>query len=590
MKNKRYYAISVILLGLMLTSTFAVFRVHAQTPWVGYVKPSYPDYATSGMPDFDEKQPQFTTDQGHVQYSWCVPVAVADSLWWLDSKFESKNYSSPVPPPTISDHFSLVTAYGQWDDHDPQNVFGLVPELAVDMHTDGLGVGGGYVGTKYADIQPGINIYLANHGVAGLFEVHGANYPAFSWIDQQVEACQDVELCLEFWYFNGGVWIPATNPIFELGHCVTCAGVNPATSQVLVSDPYYNAFEAGMVPGRSPVPHIDLSSSDHNNASLVSQDGYTAVPFGMMPPPPGYPMPALELQNYLQLNGFSQDPNWHAFIRGAVAVSPVLTHDVAVTNVTTSKTGCTPMPTVGQNLTMTVNVTVADTGDFDENNVTVTAYAAPSMPPSITIGQVYVNLTAGNSVNLTLTWNTTGASYGNYTISATAGPVLGETNTGDNTLSDGKILVTIPGDINGDFTVGLADLVTLANAYGSRPGDVKWNPNSDLDNNRIVGLSGSRHHGKPLRSTLPIIPFFFYLRASPCSISIWTFFEISLDLRATQGFYFLSISSIRVPSGSSTKANKDPVGPSLKGSSVIVTFSLRSLDMVLFMSLISKAM
>ncbi|MGA2310055.1 MAG: dockerin type I domain-containing protein [Candidatus Bathyarchaeia archaeon] len=500
MKNGRYYITSVILLGLMLTSTFAVFRVYAlATPWVGYVKPSYPDYAPSGMPDFDEKQPQFTTDQGHVQYSWCVPVAVADSLWWLDSKYESKNYTNPVPPPTVSDHFNLVTAYGQWDDHDPQNVFGLVAELAGNMHTDGIGVGGGYVGTRYADIQPGINTYLTNHGVAGLFEVHGADFPVFSWIDQQVEACQDVELCLEFWYFTGQNWQPVTNPIFELGHCVTCAGVNSTTSQVLVSDPYYNAFEAGLVPGRSPVPHTDLTTAVHNNATLVSQDAYNVVQFPI-PPPPGYPIGVLELQNYLQINGFTIDPNWHAFIRGAVAVSPVPTHDVAVTNVTTSKTGCTPMPTVGQNMTMTVNVTVADTGDFDESNITVTAFAAPSMPPSIAIGQVNVSLTAGSSANLTLTWNTTGASYGSYTISATAGPVAGETYTGDNTLSDGTTLVTIPGDINGDGKVGLSDLSILAKAYGTTPGSPKWVANADLNGDGKVGLSDlsilAKHYGQ----------------------------------------------------------------------------------------------
>ena len=112
MKHSIYGAGCLILAVMMLASTIAVFRASATTTWLGYAKPGFPDYAPSGMPDFDEKQPQFTTDQGHVQYSWCVPVAVADSLWWFDSKYESMNYSNPVPPPTISDHFNLVTAYG----------------------------------------------------------------------------------------------------------------------------------------------------------------------------------------------------------------------------------------------------------------------------------------------------------------------------------------------------------------------------------------------------------------------------------------------------------------------------------------------
>jgi hypothetical protein len=49
--------------------------------------------------------------------------------------------------------------------------------------------------------------------------------------------------------------------------------------------------------------------------------------------------------------------------------------------------------------------------------------------------------------------------------------------------------VTIPGDLNGDYTVGLADLVVLAKAYGSEPVNPNWNPNADIDDNGIVGLS-----------------------------------------------------------------------------------------------------
>jgi hypothetical protein len=51
------------------------------------------------------------------------------------------------------------------------------------------------------------------------------------------------------------------------------------------------------------------------------------------------------------------------------------------------------------------------------------------------------------------------------------------------------VQVTIPGDINGDGTVSLADLVILATAYNSEPGDSKWNPNADINNNGIAGLT-----------------------------------------------------------------------------------------------------
>lgn len=49
--------------------------------------------------------------------------------------------------------------------------------------------------------------------------------------------------------------------------------------------------------------------------------------------------------------------------------------------------------------------------------------------------------------------------------------------------------VTIPGDLNGDFKVNLEDLVLLAMAYGSKPGDANWNPNADIDKSGAVGLS-----------------------------------------------------------------------------------------------------
>lgn len=66
-------------------------------------------------------------------------------------------------------------------------------------------------------------------------------------------------------------------------------------------------------------------------------------------------------------------------------------------------------------------------------------------------------------------------------------------------------LVKVPlarglGDINGDGKVDLADLVLLANAYGSKPGDTKWNPNVDINGNGVVDLADlvimAMHYGQ----------------------------------------------------------------------------------------------
>jgi hypothetical protein len=60
--------------------------------------------------------------------------------------------------------------------------------------------------------------------------------------------------------------------------------------------------------------------------------------------------------------------------------------------------------------------------------------------------------------------------------------------------------VTIPGDLNGDFNITLADLTVLAYAYKSTPSSVNWNPNADIDNNGIVNLADlvtlATHYGQ----------------------------------------------------------------------------------------------
>jgi hypothetical protein len=62
------------------------------------------------------------------------------------------------------------------------------------------------------------------------------------------------------------------------------------------------------------------------------------------------------------------------------------------------------------------------------------------------------------------------------------------------------VRVTVPGDVNGDFKVTLADLVILATAYQSRPSQITWNANADIDGNGTVGLSDlvilAQHYGQ----------------------------------------------------------------------------------------------
>jgi hypothetical protein len=154
-----------------------------------------------------------------------------------------------------------------------------------------------------------------------------------------------------------------------------------------------------------------------------------------------------------------------------------LVHDVAVTNVTSYKT------VVSQGCDVNMTVTVLNQGDLTET-FNVAAYANTTSAASQNI-----TLSSGNSTNITLTWNTTGFACGTYSVVAYVTPVPGETNTTNNSLTGGLIVVTIPGDLNGDFTIGLKDLVILAQAYGSVQGDSMWNPNADLNGDGKVGLA-----------------------------------------------------------------------------------------------------
>ena len=162
---------------------------------------------------------------------------------------------------------------------------------------------------------------------------------------------------------------------------------------------------------------------------------------------------------------------------------PTGIHDVAVTNVTSSKT------VVGQGYSLNINVTVANQGDFTETfNITAyyneTAITLPNGKNHTTI-----TLTSGNSTTITLTWNTTGVAKGNYTITAYAHPVPGETDTDNNTkYAEDEVCVSIPGDLDADFDVDLYDAVKLLVIYGAKKGQPEYDPNCDIDGDGDIDL------------------------------------------------------------------------------------------------------
>ncbi|MDH5770902.1 MAG: hypothetical protein OEZ25_06415, partial [Candidatus Bathyarchaeota archaeon] len=245
-----------------------------------YWKPAYPDYAPSGVPDFDQRQDNWgKIDQqsGAWKWTWCGPTAVANSLWWMDSRFEP----GVIPPPTISDGYPLLTAYGPWDDHDSLNVQPFITDLGWYMDTDGNRTGYPWGGTDVHQMEKGIAMYLRERGLETEFVIKKMAKPDFYYIEDEIEKCEDVILLLGIWQtYDGETWWRVG------GHYVTCAGVWSEENLIAFSDPDADSAETvgnGMwLPPGPPHPHpprpIVPPQEDvvHNDASHVSHDFYNA--------------------------------------------------------------------------------------------------------------------------------------------------------------------------------------------------------------------------------------------------------------------------------------------------------------------------
>jgi len=140
-------------------------------------------------------------------------------------------------------------------------------------------------------------------------------------------------------------------------------------------------------------------------------------------------------------------------------------HDIGVTCISKSKT------VIGQGFIMHVNVTIFNYGAYAET-FNITAHANTIIIDTLT----NITLSSGDSTTLTFTWNTTGVAKGNYTITAEATQLPGETDTLDNTRTDGWIIVAMIGDITGgtpnvmdfipDGKVDMKDIGVIARYFG----------------------------------------------------------------------------------------------------------------------------
>jgi len=298
---------------------FVKGRYHV-SPW--YWKPSYTDYAPSGMPDFDQKQDNWVSIETN-QWTFCGPVAVANCFWWFDSKY---NVPAGVPGdawdmfPLVRDYEDNLPPAGPWlqDDHDMWNVdhvntpwgvgVGLPPStsqpfvpgpqfpggglppwgelverLAWYLDTDGVRTGNSVIGTNVDSLYAGIQrwflseTYEDGSTLADTLSVEITPAPAFAYVESLVEKSEDVILLLGFWYWDELDWWRVG------GHYVTVAGVNSDDSSIAISDPFVDWAELGN-PGRvlngSYIPHTHPlhAPTEHNDAGNISHDIYHAEP------------------------------------------------------------------------------------------------------------------------------------------------------------------------------------------------------------------------------------------------------------------------------------------------------------------------
>jgi uncharacterized protein (DUF2141 family) len=150
--------------------------------------------------------------------------------------------------------------------------------------------------------------------------------------------------------------------------------------------------------------------------------------------------------------------------------------DIAAVNVTCPKT------TVGQGYAVVITVTVENHG-VDAESFNLTVYANTTVVAFQT-----VTLESGNSTTVTIVWNTTGFGIGNYTVSAYAEPVPGETNTADNTFNDGVVNVSIQGDVNGDRRVDMKDIGYIARRFLVPASDPLWDSNADINGDGKIDM------------------------------------------------------------------------------------------------------
>jgi hypothetical protein len=224
-----------------------------------FYKKSDGDSIKYGIPDFDQKQDSWQAwrIESIIENVWthCGPVAVANCLWWYDSRIQA-DYGHKV---------DLVKAYGPWHDKNINNVRPFVEDLARRCRTNmpyPWSTDEPRLGTDIYDMRVGINSLLYDSQLDTFLYVHKEQAPLWENVIKELRRCQDVILLLGIYGINKN-----TQQWERIGgHYVTMAGFSIANPPWIgISDPFLDHAEGDQ--GIGNPPH---DAYVHNNSNRIS--------------------------------------------------------------------------------------------------------------------------------------------------------------------------------------------------------------------------------------------------------------------------------------------------------------------------------
>lgn len=175
------------------------------------------------------------------------------------------------------------------------------------------------------------------------------------------------------------------------------------------------------------------------------------------------------------------------------AVESFEVHDVAVTDVTVFPGG-----SVYPGISVSTHVAVENQGTSNET-FNITLYAGNLTIQTLTV----THLTPESNITLTFEWtifpfrimifpppwDPTEIMSKNLTLKAEADVVPGEIDTADNVYIDGliNVLWMVP-DVNGDGKIDMRDIGPVGRAFGSSPGNPRWDPMVDFNSDGKIDM------------------------------------------------------------------------------------------------------